>query len=90
MEKAFLFNMTFHELSKEFWEVYKYIRKAGLYGKIYHKNYTFISRVVDIDKSKTVTRMGGLNNWIINHPTPTYTQPEQHKKIYLNIAKQYK
>lgn len=90
MEKSFLFNHKFHELEEEFWEVYKYIRKKGIYGKIHHKNWRFINKVVGIDESKQVTRMGGLNNWIINHPTPTYTQPEQHKKIYLNIAKQYK
>ena len=80
MEKAFLFNMTFHELSKEFWEVYRPISKRGLYGKIYHKNWRFISKVVDIDKSKTVTYTGGLSDWIL---TPTYNQPEVHGQMQL-------
>jgi hypothetical protein len=87
MEKSFLFNHKIHELEEEFWEVYRYINKKGIYGKIYQKNWKFIDKVVDIDKSKKQTYMGGLNDWIISHPTHTYTQPEHHGQI--NVAKQY-
>lgn len=84
MEKSFLFNHKFHELEEEFWEVYKYIRKKGIYGKIHHKNWRFINKVVDIDKSKTVTYTGGLNDWIL---TPTYNQPEVHATIIPTVCR---